>query len=98
MVMLEDFLWWVASKSRPADVCPSVQAFSTLVPERLADKGRVNIRSTRRNGERNIISFAYQSIARGMWRVPRANAQTLEKTISSQGCRLYQWTDSTQTG
>ena len=44
--LLQDFpQWWVAGKSRPADICLSVQAFLALGHKRLVRSGRANIHS-----------------------------------------------------
>ena len=61
-------------------VCPSVQAFLALEPERLDRSGRGNIRSMRRNGGKTMKQVTDRSVASDM---ARAITQTLtEKTLA----------------
>ena len=80
MLLLEDFLWWVAGKKlsgRCLCVCmyvfPSVQALSPREPERLVGSGRANTRSMRRSGGKTMVPVSDQSVARATCHIDRAN-------------------------
>ena len=45
-------------------VCPSVQVFSPLEPERLVGSGRANMHSMRRNGGKTMVTVSHRSVGR----------------------------------
>ena len=54
-------------------VCPSVQAFLSLEPERLVKPGRANIYSMRQNGGKTMVTVSNRLVARGTCHVRSRN-------------------------